>query len=67
MRPLVFLDERHCKISGFVKIVLISGEKVIVALKKRTLVIVGKELRMKFFSKEEIDLEGKVESLRYDD
>ncbi len=61
---MIFLDNEKCKITDFKKIDLIEDNQIKILLKNQNLKIDGSKLRLVYFSKEEILITGKFESIK---
>lgn len=64
---MVFLDFNQCKITNYSKIKFVSENCIEILIKSKKITLSGDNLRMTFFSKEEITIKGKISSIKFDD
>lgn len=64
---MIFLDKGKCKVTQFIKINLIEEGNIILQLDKQMMRIKGKDLRLSFFSVDELLFTGQIESIEFND
>ena len=62
---MVFLFDKECKITDFDKILIVKNDIISIKLKKKTLTINGEFLKLTYFSKEELVIEGVINMVKF--
>lgn len=64
---MIFLDKGKCKVTQFIKINLIEESNIVLQLEKQSMKIKGKNIRLSFFSPDELLFTGLIESIEFND
>ena len=62
---MVFLFDKECKITDFDKILIIKNDIISIKFKRKTLTINGEFLKLTYFSKEELVIDGVINMVKF--
>lgn len=64
---MIFLSKNLCQINNFTQIKYIKSSEILISCKIDTIVIKGENLHLSYFSKDELTIEGRIESVNFND